>query len=847
MLALSLALPAAGSAQDYMPPDLRSRVDQLKVDLGRIPTTRINAPARAKLVWDWLNAYAINGGYVPVDATLVVARVLGRDPQQAATPDHAEVLRALDRLISEFAFLDNSPDGIGTLTADLGPFTAATHATIQQTYTVGQQPIQAGGSFLVARHFMANFGDWQTVDAQAPHYISIKSSNPRVTFVTRTVPRKGMHGGFRQPRNTLAFQVASGTLEPGDQVVITYGDTSGGSPGILTPSFSSDRMPLPLYVSFSEKGQYFSLPIQPIKISGREVRGVTAFAPSIVKPGENFTLTVRARDEFYNRAVGDIPSWTVLLNGQVWQTLDKTEPITRISTRIDTPGTYFVTIQSGDGQIQGTGNPIWVSAEERLPIYWGDTHGHSGFAEGIGTPERFMTWARDDAQLDYVTHSEHDIWLDDAEWAVLRNNVETYSRDGKFVAFLGYEWTVDNTSGGHHNVLFRHPQNKSRVPAQFYPTLTRLYQGLRAQNKPEDVVVIPHAHQAGDYRLSDAELEPLVEIMSQHGNFEWFGRLYLQHGHQVGFIAASDNHLSQPGFSAPLGGSLSQRGGLGALIAPARTADDLFNAMKSLRTYATTGDRIIVDFSVNGAAMGERTAFNKTRNISGRVIGTAPIDRIEVVKNEAVLFSRAYYAEESDKLGKDETFLLTFQSDSKPLNPGDNPRGWRTWQGTLEVSNADIVSMQAYDATFPTQTVETSTTSPNRLVFNTKTRGGTSSYLLHLNNIQRTSKLRFDIVEHAETGGAPPIYRPHQRIPALTFELALKDMQQGRVSHRQTFAGYTDQIVLRKIVETGEQDVSFEFTDEGTRQGDYYYLRVFQANDAAAWSSPIWVGGHPSR
>ena len=35
-----------------------------------------------------------------------------------------------------------------------------------------------------------------------------------------------------------------------------------------------------------------------------------------------------------------------------------------------------------------------------------------------------MTWAMEDARLDFVTHSEHDIWLDDSEWQHLKDNVE---------------------------------------------------------------------------------------------------------------------------------------------------------------------------------------------------------------------------------------------------------------------------------------------------------------------------------------------------------------------------------------------------------------------------------------
>jgi len=42
-------------------------------------------------------------------------------------------------------------------------------------------------------------------------------------------------------------------------------------------------------------------------------------------------------------------------------------------------------------------------------------------------------------------------------------------------------------------------------------------------------------------------------------------------------------------------------------------------------------------------------------------------------------------------------------------------------------------------------------------------------------------------------------------------------------------------------------DVRFEVKDMGQLQGDYYYVRVDQTNDAMAWSSPVWVGGYASR
>ena len=129
--------------------------------------------------------------------------------------------------------------------------------------------------------------------------------------------------------------------------------------------------------------------------------------------------------------------------------------------------------------------------------------------------------------------------------------------------------------------------------------------------------MIPHAHNPGDYRQSDPQLEPLIEMMSMHGTFNWFVRQYLSHGHRVGLIAASDDHLSHPGYSAPNRNSLAQRGGLGAVMAPERSRDAIFDAMKQRRTYATTGDRIILDVNVNGTPMGQEAEYADVREVEG--------------------------------------------------------------------------------------------------------------------------------------------------------------------------------------------------------------------------------------
>lgn len=837
-----LLMAGSASAQDYLSKDLREKVESLKAGVAMTPTDSQNASARAQVMWDWANAFARNGGYVPVNLTTIL-----RPASTDAMP--TRMARAFDEYVFEMSLFDEQPEAIGKLETTLGPFAARSWATLQQTYHVAEKSIVPGGGIAVPRHFMANYGLFQTSDPTGDNYVTITSSRAEARFVIDTYPINGMHGGFRGSQPVLFFRLSSGELVAGDTVTITYGARAQGSRGLLMPTFSSDRMPFPLYLLFDPLESLVSLPIAPVRVTGTRVSGVHGFAPSVVRPGEKFDLSVRAEDRFYNRAEGQIPGFKVFANDNLLAELPaSTQAIQVISDVAFTEaGVQKITIVGEKGAISGVANPILVSPDAPK-IRWGDTHGHSGFAEGIGTPDRFMQWAKEDARLDFVTHSEHDIWMDDFEWQVLKDNVAKYTEPGRFIAYLGYEWTTQNIFGGHHNVLFRTPQNRERVPTQLYPTLSDLYAGLRAKHDPHDVVVIPHAHQAGNYRLGDPKLQPLVEIMSQHGNFEWFGRMYLSHGQQVGFTAASDNHLSQPGYTSVKDSSLSQRGGLGAVMADEISVDAIFDGMKALSAYATTGDRIILQTQVNGTPMGKRIDFARERDISGRVVGTAPISTITVFKNDEVLWAQDYLTLEEGRLADEETFYLSFESDSVPKHRGDNPRGWRPWRGTLEVIGAELVGATSSDIINSTErNLNVDDDNANLVHFTAASRGAATSMKLDLRNATRNTRFKLSFAEGREFGSGPPIFRPPARMAAADVELSLRALEKGQTSQALPIDGYLDTVTLRRVIKEGAQDVSFQLNDVGDIQGDYYFVRVIQVDDAIAWSSPIWVGGYPNR
>jgi len=851
------ALPARRSqaqdrpAGDYLTPKLRQDVDRLKHDAEKQRTTASNMADRGLIVWDWVNAYSLTGGPVPVNATQELAPVfqLKDGGDGSGRPAALRALPAtIDELVYELRIKDEHPKAIPVLRLDGGgPFAASSWQTIRVTLTCGEMPMPAGSTFMLGRMLMSDGSLAQVDNPAGDAYVSVRSSNPGVHFTKSKVEWTGMHGGFRGGADNSAWRIESGTLQPGETVIFTYGDTSGGGRGFQMPSFSNDKFLLPIYVSLKADGPMLTPAWPPIRIQGNAVAAVKGFAPSIVKPGERFELAVRSEDDRWNRATGAIPAYEVTLNGQAVRSIAAgTDGLTVLKdVAIDKPGTYRFTIRSADGKIAGESNPIWVEAEPKFRVYWGETHAHSGFSEGMGSIDGFYRWGRDDARLDFLGLSEHDIWTDASEWRAMQDAVRRYTDPGRYITYLAYEWTAQRPMGGHHNVFFRR-RDQTRAPVQMAYTLSRLYQMLRSGNKTGDVLIIPHAHQAGDWRRNDPDMERVVEIASMHGTFEWFGNYYLRNGHDVGFVAASDDHRTRPGYSGTMrAGSLQQFGGLVAVKAQKKDVNDIFDALRDRYTYAVTAaQRILLDVDLNGERVGRRIPYSEQRRIHARFSGTAPLDRVDVIKNGDVIFSRRFAAA---PLQSRVRVHIGFRSSSEPFIR-DNPRGYRRWTGSLQVDGARLLSVQPYFDNRYAEYARQDAQSPDRISFLTDTRGGIDALVLELDAVTPSTKITANLDPSVEHDGSPPQVRLNARIPASTLAFPFNELKEGLIVRESAVDRHIDTVTLQIADPQAPRDGTVDFEDRTPpRQGDYYYVRVTQLNGAHAWSSPIWVGGESSR
>ena len=632
-------VPAQGpQGRDYLSAELRAQVEELQRSASSTPTSAANLKERLDTLWPWINAYALTGGPMPVNATLQVAtayRAIEALRLDGAQPS-AGVLEAIDGLVHEFTIKDKQPGALGTVSLEVaGPAHVGAWTTIKQTYTVGEASLGPGARIMVAKQLQADGGLVQNSDPDGPHYLSASTSNREVRLGNTSFPWVGMHGGFRSPAPMPTFKVEEGTLKTGDTVTIVYGDRSAGSEGWRLQTFATDQAMLPIYIDLDGSGNFLTPRWPSFEIVGAGAEGVTAVVPSIAEPGEEFDLSIRWEDSNGNRATAAMPGAAVTLNGGSFRTLDAGGDALQVieAVRLDEEGIYRFEVTSSDGRIKALSNPVWVRRDPPYRLYWGETHTHTGMAEGQGSIVRSYRFAREDARLDFMGLSEHDIWLDDLEWQTMRQAVESNTVPGEFVAFLGYEWTLRRQWGGHHNVFFRSP-DAGRVGAQIAPTLTGLYEGLRSRYATEDVLIIPHAHQAGglaDERSGNGDddrdhvdardvrvvrqllpaTRPPSGLPCRVGRPPLPARLQL------------DVQPRQPN------SSLSQFGGLAGVQAEAKTADSIFDSLKRRSAYAVTdAQRIILEMEVNGTGMGTRSEYRDKRRLRAKVVGTSPIRRV---------------------------------------------------------------------------------------------------------------------------------------------------------------------------------------------------------------------------
>jgi hypothetical protein len=151
------------------------------------------------------------------------------------------------------------------------------------------------------------------------------------------------------------------------------------------------------------------------------------------------------------------------------------------------------------------------------------------------------------------------------------------------------------------------------------------------------------------------ERERLVEIFSLWGCSEYLGaaqnvpnatagnsvQAALARGYRLGFTGGSDSHEGRPA-SREEGFFAVERSGITAVYAEDLTRSGIWKALWARHTYATTGVRMILDFRLGEAQMGDEVVLGpemalwERRIWSLQVVGTTELAKVEIIRNNGV-------------------------------------------------------------------------------------------------------------------------------------------------------------------------------------------------------------------
>jgi hypothetical protein len=456
--------------------------------------------------------------------------------------------------------------------------------------------------------------------------------------------------------------------------------------------------------------------------------------------------------------------------------------------------------------------------------HWGDLHGQSIEALGIGTAYDYFRYARDVAGVAFASNQGNDFDIHDEGWRQIQKAVRQFNEPHRFAAFLGSEWSGNTSGGGDHNIIYLRDNEPIRrsshanvvggeTASDCYP-ITELYRAFARRN---DVLIIPHV--GGRYAnldFHDPNLQRLIEIYSGWGLFEWFLADALRRGMRLGFVATSDDHKGRPGAAAPGTHVFGVYGGLTCVLAKELTREAIFEALRARRCYATTGQRILLDVSCNGHQMGEEFRTTEPPTIRCRVVGTTGIESVEVL--------RCSPGERRPKV----VYAHPINADAPPSNRIKIAwRGFRqiaryfqlVWDGSLTLSKGRITAAQGY--AFDTSLEGIVEHSKQRVAWRSQTVGDEDGIIVTLD--------------------APPRARLRFETQPARFEIALREI----TASPKIFSGQgvDTSVAVRRLPDAPfPTELEFAFTHAKPPSDlNAYFVRVVQEDGGRAYSSPFYI------
>jgi hypothetical protein len=836
-----------------------AEVERVEAEIRSIPTDGENYPERAEVARRYYNALQAEGFELQNVGLLFINYTMIIDERYSAMirglfDSYYLRLRQLHRWREELG--DDAVGWIEIKRPRVHTWTVREHTTIEVVYHVGKVPLPTGARFRFAANWQCDSSPLQFTRDKVAGYTTVHASVPEARFATGMEYWHSVFGSLYPPGAPKpAVTLISGELTEGDTVTFVLGDTSGGGPGLLLPSVTTDAFNFRFEVDPEGSGESWAVVGEPrFRLEGADPHHVRVVAPTTVRPGEEFSVRASVEDRYFNRAVGGPARLELLLDGNA---IARSSAIVgdpaifhfdALSLPADRTGPVTYEVRDREGTIRGRSNPAHVIGSGEPHVFWGDLHTHEGYTDGTGTAEWVVSYARNVAFLDFAALTGHEQQMSELYQRDVQRVTEKYNEPHRFVTFKSYEWTMLYTQGGHHNVFYRDP-GRTIIPTYVATNLPELYRIQREVNDPADVLIVPHCHEPGDWNFNDAAMERLVEIYSMHGSFEWFGRRFLNRGYHTGLIAASDDHTGHPGNNPVM---KSQRGGLAAVFAETRTRVEIFDGLTARRAYGSSGARIYLTTEVAGAPMGSDVVIDRPHapaiEISGFVSGTAPLAGITAVLNGEEAHEINLLAGSEAGEPRRAAIRLAVTNDSDPGGPPGvvrPPLDKAFWWGRIMLGETPIAEITPLGIDGPTDSFRQ--VSDRRIDFSCVVTGDQDGVLIELEEWVPEDTLTVEVFSADRLTGdderwPQPLWGERALTKVAAHWVSLAELDRG--AQLRPIDDRNRLLVERVAAEvTNSREFSFTLT-EGVRPDteNHVYVRVRQIDDQVAWSSPVWVG-----
>ena len=528
---------------------------------------------------------------------------------------------------------------------------------IRPTETVPEGSVvacQLPNSFHAFRITQSHTQRLQVEDPAAPHHVSVQLTDPTlpVSFDVEIADRElitDTRGGVRHGQRVLAT-TKGGDIPAGAEIVITFAR-------MYTPWVANQKE----YYYVAIDGNAVE-PWPTFRVIGGEATWRRLIVPSSARPGEPFRALLVSLDRYDNISSSSYAGVTLSIEeGAVLESDVAFQG--RYETMVSLPanGIYRLLASGlrGDSWIADgfmsesvVSNPIRITDEPMGP-YWGDIHVHTHVSGDAMGNEPYQ-YAKDASGLDFAGACDHGNADLPEQWERIKEWAREHYEPGRFVTILGYEGGVAGRQY-HHNVYYRN-LDVDFNDGDFVHGCQRQREDLASHLAEHGA--LSQLHQSGtcstDMREAYFPSTRLLEIYSHWGQSEYYnpdhalayefnrvrypetrltiserGPFYARDAWALGkryvTIASSDDHNGQAG---------KAHRGIAAVHASELTREGIFDGMKNGACYATTGERILLDFRINGQPMGSEVTAESGRELtlSIEIFGTNVLSGVEVFR-----------------------------------------------------------------------------------------------------------------------------------------------------------------------------------------------------------------------